>query len=564
MAILIANLGVSDLTFRVDEYFLAADSAKPSNNQSTGSSKHEFWDNRNSYVKTFIADELGLEGLNSKFFRELTKRLSELYLEDQEKWHPRIRPGRIQGVFETVVKKFEVTKAYLFVTDQVSPALPNGHDSDTVFLFTILQKYFQQEMPQLLLVKKVIPQEISATDQDKLLNFYYEFFASINPEEQVLASIKGGTQPMQTAMQVQAMTCGIRRLLFVEPEFSIDQIMDGLPSECRFTAYWKFARNQKWNTVKQLLERWDFDGVQKIIHEWEQELKWLTEQGVLLDFNSNELLLQVLSCILACSNLDRKSAKNIIGNYSSLRTNESFKKILHGNFDEILHLYSQCKIKLETSQIPDFLWRMSSFYEGILNDLIVEWFKKLKIPNAILKKSNGYFLVLKNAPKEYLVHFRNLEKVSENTDEHKLESRDSKKHAVEALVKFDAETGRNSLMLVSAEWVKLSELLTSLDYWAKQRNQIVHNAQGVTLESMMETLSSDRENVSHRNSFEKIEIEKACPPNEILSVMAEIYKLYAKIFKKPELKTFGNGEGYYLYADVREWIIQLLNISNSD
>ncbi|MGA7953691.1 MAG: hypothetical protein WCA07_09235 [Gloeobacterales cyanobacterium] len=81
---------------------------------------------------------------------------------------------------------------------------------------------------------------------------------------------------MQTALQIQSISSEIRKQLFLDPQLDIKKILLGKPSACNFTSYWQHRRGQKYQTVKQLLERWDFAGAHTVLELWQEDLKWLS------------------------------------------------------------------------------------------------------------------------------------------------------------------------------------------------------------------------------------------------------------------------------------------------
>ncbi|MEG3861094.1 hypothetical protein [Microcoleus sp. herbarium12] len=298
-AILIANIGTSDIAVKIDDYYIPVgfDRTEPNLNES-GLTEDEaiVWDAqfRQSYIIKDLCPELEVtvtkNNQQSFSFRELTQKLLAAYEKDETgTWHDRIRPGRIWGVLKTATQdpKFQVKQAYIFVTDQPEFILdsksgeqkPNkqGYPSDSIHLFSILKKWFEREMPDLELICKVIPQNISAVDRDELLNYYYQFFFQhIRSEQTILIGIKGGTPQMQLALTMQAIASSVTNQLFINPQLSPKNILRGQASECDFTSYWRYMRSQKYQDAKIILEsRWDFRGAISILDGWLTTLKFL-------------------------------------------------------------------------------------------------------------------------------------------------------------------------------------------------------------------------------------------------------------------------------------------------
>lgn len=216
MTVIIANIGTSDLAIKIDDYYYPVrfDRSEPNIDYSDlTDNEKSAWQQREAFIKDFICNELKvpLDSNGDFSFREFTSKLLEAYSHEPKTWHQRIRPGRILGVIQASQEpKFQANTAYIFVTDQLA-TVKQGYPSDSIHLFDILSKWFELELYKLKLKKIVIPQTISAIDQDGLLDYYYKFFVNeINNNETVLISIKGGTPQMQTALKIQAIAKKIR------------------------------------------------------------------------------------------------------------------------------------------------------------------------------------------------------------------------------------------------------------------------------------------------------------------------------------------------------------------
>ena len=564
MTILIANIGTSDLAVKIGEYYIPIGFDRDEKNvDSLGLSKEEreLWDSRNQLLGTCLCPELDLPVVKKErreeytfSLRELTSKLLDAYNQNPEIWHERIRPGRIWGVIKRARENFKVKNVYIFVTNQVSDISLSGHSQDSIFLFKILEKWFERELSSITLIAKIIPLGIPANDQDKLLNYYYDFFNSseLSNNEIALISIKGGTPQMQTALQIQGISSNIRKQLFLEPVLKIRNILLGNPSDCKSASYWQYMRSQKYQTVKQLLTRWDFDGAREILQGWQEDLEWISNQGISVNKESTAVILNALNLTCAYLDLDSKNAQKILKESKLLKADGSFPEKLLTNHDLLLDLYAQSKIKWELGQIPDFLWRMSCFYEETLNQLIKKWDKKLATTE---QKSNGYFLKISKMPEVLKQIFEHLEPKCIGSQECKLESRRRRQNFIESLVRYDKT---QSAKLPVDKWSELSQLMSTLDYWANQRNQIIHNAKGVSKEEMLQRLESDRKNPDNLNLHEKENLRNACSPDEILSNMKKIYKISAEILHLQAIRTFNEDGGYYIYSQIRTWVIAQL------
>lgn len=90
--------------------------------------------------------------------------------------------------------------------------------------------------------------------------------SELEEKELMLISVKGGTNQMKTALQLQGISVSaFKRLLFINPLLSIPSVFAGQPSSCELESYWRYMRTHKYQTIRLLLERWDFDGAIQIL-----------------------------------------------------------------------------------------------------------------------------------------------------------------------------------------------------------------------------------------------------------------------------------------------------------
>ncbi|MEG4022486.1 hypothetical protein [Microcoleus sp. S13C4] len=536
-AILIANIGTSDLTVKIDDYYIPVgfDRNEPNIDES-GLTEDEktVWDAqlRQSYIISELCPELGVtvtenrNGQKSFSFRELTQKLLAAYENDATgKWHDRIRPGRIWGVLQTATQdpNFQVKKAYIFVTDQPEFILDPksgqekfnflGYPSDSIHLFSILKKWFQQEMPDLELIDKIIPKPIPAVDRDELLNYYYQFFFQhIRSEQTILIAIKGGTPQMQLALTMQAIASSVTNQLFINPQLSVKNILNGKASECDFASYWRYMRSQKYQDVKIILEsRWDFRGAISILDKWLATLKFL--KPYINDPKlsaSNELLSRIVKTLEVgdyCLNLDIQTAKIFLKDNPQLASKLSKKLVKQvSNYDSLLNLYSQCCIYYNLDQIANFLSRMSSFYEGVLEETA----KKLEIYRDFPNRTNRF----------------------------------EKRSFIGGKVQY-----RNKISEIEA-WEEILLLLKSFDYWCDRRNELIHHGKGMSKERMKSLYPQA-----------KAENSDSCPPDRIIEHMAKILTSNLGIVKPEYLHQFvRTSTHHYIYSEVKDWAIaQLLH-----
>lgn len=534
-AILIANIGTSDLAVKIDDYYIPVgfDRTEPNLDES-GLTEDEktVWEKqlRQSYIISELCPELGVtvtenkNGQQSFSFRELTQKLLVAYENDKTgTWHDRIRPGRIWGVLQTATQnpQFQVKQAYIFVTNQPEFILDpksgkqkfnqQGYPSDSIHLFSILKKWFQQEMPDLELIRQVIPENIPAVDRDGLLSYYYQFFFQyISSGQTILISIKGGTNQMQLALTMQAIASSVTNQLFIDPQLSIKNILNGKASECHFTSYWRYMRSQKYQDVKIILEsRWDFRGAISILDNWLATLKFLKPYIDDPELSaSNELLSRIVKTLEVgdyCLNLDIQTAKHFLGDNPQLASKLS--KILVkqvSNYDSLLNLYSQCCIYYNLDQIANFLSRMSSFYEGVLEETA----KNLDIFRDFPNRTNRF----------------------------------EKRSFIGGKVR-----SRNEISEMEA-WEEILLLLKSFDYWCDRRNELIHHGTGMSKKRM-------------KSLYLNVQVNNpdTCPPDRIIEQMAKILTNNLGLVKPEYLHKFvGDTTPHYIYSEVKDWAIAKL------
>ena len=550
MAILIINLGTSELAVKIEEHYFPLKFNRKEPNiilPPKGSNEEALWNQREDYIEEFLCEELKLDKTAS--FRDLTKKILEEYEQNFDYWHQRLRPGRIWGVINTAQQKYQVQEVYCFVTNQ-PPEDKSGYPTDSIHLFEILKKWFAKEIPNLILKPKII--DFKAVDQDALFNYYYEFFHEVSQEQdKILISIKGGTGQMQTALRIQAMASMVEFQANLEPELDIVKLLHGKPSPCKLNAYWQYIRNQKYLAVKQLLQRWDFDGSIQLLKSWQNYLETLIQEKITDDDTSitdnNTKIKQIIAALniaVDCFNLDNKKASRDVKKTENnlLRQETSlFKLVADDNYDRLLNIYTQCRIYWELNQIANFLARLSSFVEETLHHLIrelggVTYFDKVKSPdNWDLDKN-------KVEPALWSLFEKREGNKCNYTYPYRLPGRFSKRNFVDAMIQY--RDNQNEKIA----WERIKESLDKLDYWIQKRNQIVHSAEGVSQESMQNLLSSDR---SHNVKYST----EACPPAQIIQEITHVSKQTSLIIKKPQSQFVGiNNAPLFIYSDIINWV----------
>lgn len=514
MTILIANIGTSDLAVKIDgfDYYLPIFERREPNEDISEltTDELEVWHNKNSYTE-LLCDELNVcvsKSLRTKepefSFIEFSDKLLQTYLSKPDTWHSRIRPGRIGGVIIDAKNKFTLEKIHLFVTNQKPQ-----HKLDTIYLFKILKHWFKREYGFQLIAEE-IPIKITAKESDDLLYYYYKFFhKNISSDDTVIVSIKGGTPQMHTALKMQAIASSVSCLMFIDPQFSITKTLTGEVSDCKLTSYWQYMRTQKYQTVKLLLENgWDFNGAIDILEDWKAVLKFFLSHKVIGSqdiASSNEAISRVIKTLavgINCFNLDIQSAKKVLQDNSQSRLSH---KMTHEvmKYDSLLNLYTQCRIYYQLEQIANFLSRMSSFYEGVLARIArnIDCYKNFEYTNRFDKRE---FVDKK-------VRMRNIRRELE-------------------------------------AWEEVQTLLKSLDYWCTQRNRLIHSAEGVSKKRMQELFTQQH----NYNS-------DLCHPDEILANMAKILSSHLEIVTNEYCYKFvGENKQYYIYSEVKDWVIDKL------
>ncbi|MEG4230847.1 hypothetical protein QUA40_01835 [Microcoleus sp. Pol11C3] len=578
MAILIANIGTSDLTIQISiqgkNYYLPIDYLPSEANIGEQIAKlppklQELWDykKQRNYIETILYHDLGFPINTKQTSRELTQVVLKKYRDNPGKWHPRIKPVRIWGAIQKAIS-LGATKGYIFVTNQVIPQTPDGHEKDTIFLYEILVKWLELENIPFILENKTLDSKIEANKLEPLLSEYEKHLKQIAIDEKinllsaetepnknlVLVSIKGGTGTMITALQIQAIDSNFKNLVFIDPGLNLEKILQGEPSDCQLTLYWRHLRSQKYDTVRQLLTRWDFDGAIMILDDWQNSLSLLPD-GIVdkADIEESRTAIEsataALNLGLSFINLDRADTQNILNSNPAITA----LTVLEQNYEAWLNLYVQCRIYWELNQVANFLARLSSFWEELLNYLIIT----LEGSQYFVGDINDWQLQ-KNLvePKLWEKFYRQERKKNNEFKEwdfdnspYLLRNRFSKYRLVKNLVDV---RGKNRKI-----WEDIKESLMILDYWLQKRNKMIHLAKGVSRKTMSEMLKSDRLSADKQVRQEAI---KACAPEEILQVMSEICSATFDLLDmaKPSFVGYSSTTPYYIYSDIIFWVLDRL------
>lgn len=557
MTILLANLGTSDLSIKVTvdskNYYLPIDflSNEPNLNKKLKDLDNErrtIWDNMyqgfNYVPNSQVYQDLGFPPQKQPV-RELTKALQSSYQKESPKWHSLIRPTRIGSVIQKAVA-MGASKAYIFVTNQ-----PTSHPQDTIYLFQIIQQWVQQEYPDFELIQKELQLNLDPQNpnlEDLVLEYYYNQLNEIYLEENlsqestILVNVKGGTLHQKTALKIQAIASDFKNILFIDPILDLNQLLEGKNSECQLTSYWLYQRNQKYQTVKLLLQkRWDFDGARVIVKDWQETLIYLAQEVSAIASDTQkeqEKLTEILTRLdfaVSCFNLDK----------NAVRDND---KMEHNFW---LNLYTQCRIYWELDEIANFLIRLSSFYEVTLNELVIGLGGQKYLRNN--NQNQDWAFARNKASQEFYNKFQELEQDFERRDFYKLGNRYSKRNFVQTLIEID-HPDRLEL------WQQILASLVKLDYWFDNRNALIHSGRGVSVQTMIDQLQEDKRNWTDDKDKYKANPHKACHPNnilgEVLNIAIHTYQLLGQ--KSSPYVGWDKNTPYYLYSELRDEICQQL------
>lgn len=582
-AILISNLGTSDLSTQVtvdnETYYLPIDYLTNEANLSQKTEqlnpqRQAIWKNQRTHLpNSQVYQDLGFDN-QLPTSRDLTERLLQKYQEEPDKWHQLIRPTRIGGVIDKAIK-MGAKKAYIFVTNQEIK-----HEKDTIFLFKILQQWCQQEYPEFILEYQAITFDLNPQNpelEDSLFQYYYNKLNNICQQEgvdkSVLISVKGGTQQMKTALQIQAISSPFKKILFLDQQLDLNRLLEGKTSECELTTYWLYQRNQKYQTVQLLLEkRWDFDGAKVILEEWKSILKFFQENLKTQNQEATPQLDQEIDKLESVSIKLNYAVDKL--NFAAIRPENRPDDLCLENdiIDKMLNLYTQCRIYWNLNEISNFLPRLGSFYEESLQVIIrhfiqPEWF--------INKNKNEKWVLIKNKlPKDIVINYEKIqredfgerEKIYWNhkgvNNNHYLANRYFKRSFVKALI----ETRNQDLEQNCLDNILIS--MKRLDFWVDRRNKLVHGSQGLSIETMEQELETYRKiynqnPASQENPFGP-DPAKTSHYKDILGQMTMICQETLKLIGQPphSCVNFPQNTPYYLYSEIKDWVINTLNKSS--
>jgi hypothetical protein len=124
---------------------------------------------------------------------------------------------------------------------------------------------------------------------------------------------------------------------------------------------------------------------------------------------------------------------------------------------------------------------------------------------------------------------------------------------VEALIQFRGQSNEQ------AAWQEIVDSLTKLDYWIELRNKLTHSANGFSRNSMAASINQDRNRYRRGDRDEMaIKANEACRHNKILDELTKIMEKMAKLFNQSDSSYIGLNESYYIYSDVKQWVLDKL------
>lgn len=529
-ACLVLNLGNSDLSVQVEEngFFFPLEFSRNEpnlNKDGLTDTMCTAWKERIQNILKLKEDlhfsikelQQGEKTIQTYEFREVTEKLSEAYEGYPDKWHPRIRTARIEGLIKKAGEHFTIKKVYLIATDQDPP-----FKLDTVFLFSIVKMWMEKEGFTKEINKVMIPKDIKPhREQDRIQDFYYRFFTDKFKEGEILlVSAKGGTPLMQNAIKIEALMQDFPKLLFIDPELVVKDYLEGKPSECTLKTYWRSVQNHKFGTVEMLLEkRWDYSGAREVIRQWKDNtLDFLNDFADSIQTDADvkkgkeyaEKVLNLLELGACLMDQDHKKAEENIGKIGGDPLGLSGNKIGDTKI-RLLNLYLQCRIYWELEGIASFLVRLGSFYEVSLNAL-----KDLTNANSCI-----------------------LNDKKDQTKGHKPWNKLNKKEKIESINNTIDTSADNNLKRNAKNVIKE---LKKLDLWYIQRNNFIHEAKGLTRDSMKKWKDSET------GSF----ASHACEPDQIMDTITRIMELIAKDIKDIDIFSNLNTEVKNRLAEARK------------
>lgn len=105
-------------------------------------------------------------------------------------------------------------------------------------------------------------------------------------------------------------------------------------------------------------------------------------------------------------------------------------------------------------------------------------------------------------------------------------------------------------------WITIEKSLKKLDFWIEQRNHIIHNAEGWSKDNLAKELENARKNHRTKNQDN---VKNACQSNQILMKMTNIISQTRNLLGLSESNYVGLNKPYYIYSQVKDWVIKQLD-----
>ncbi|NJK64126.1 MAG: hypothetical protein HC921_16845 [Synechococcaceae cyanobacterium SM2_3_1] len=128
--------------------------------------------------------------------------------------------------------------------------------------------------------------------------------------------------------------------------------------------------------------------------------------------------------------------------------------------------------------------------------------------------------------------------------QYRVRKRKSKRAFVEILIEIRQHQGTSGHQELES-WSECTQNLNKLEYWIEKRNELIHGSRGFS-ENRINELNQERR-------------EDACDYYKIISVMSMILTSSLLQLPKQDKTRFIEGHDYYLYTDLKNWIIDKLS-----
>ncbi len=368
---------------------------------------------------------------------------------------------------------------------------------------------------------------------------------------------------MQNALNLQTTALGIPRLLFIDPDptLLIKRTLQGQPPNCNLKSYWRYNRQQKYQTVEQLLTRYDFDGAINILEQWKQELEML-ESHQLVELPMIQHSRQTVQDVIAifkmadsCLNFDVEAARIHLASCSGSLTENDYQllsNLIDGQkYETILNLYTQIMMYREFKQVSNVLTLLGSFYDVTLYRVIERTgggqylTRNEKLNLRKLQQDMGETLYQQYKNNLYQLSKNGKGKINTSSPMEQyidiyLTHRQQNRQINEILEWNQTEIEVSEQVLKSRKnQVKgLQGLLNSLKYWVDQRHKLIHKGLGFSIDRVKE-LDLER-------------TEKDCSYKAIPEILELILNHRLLQFKGYYRQDFVSTQKYYIYSAVRE------------